>query len=438
MKSQRSSLLGTGEMVFTPPMEDHTTIFLEDCQMLVVSRNPRDQESYEADVERVQLIDPDGIYHSMTGSNFYFRDTCRLCENNKLEKVIELTPTPPGNYVLRADEIEEPRPSYPLEVYFCNNCTHLQLGHVVDPKILFQRRYTYVSSTSPVFVAHLQEYAAAMIKRFSLGKGGLIADIGSNDGTCLRFFKAAGFEVLGIDPATDIARKASEEGIETIPDFFGFEKARHLRKQRGPAKLITSHNVLAHIDDLSDIIKGVEHWLSDDGLFVMEVGYLVDVYQKVWFDTIYHEHLDYHTLAPLLGFLARHNLEVIEVERIAPQGGSIRVISQKQGGPYHPNASVENLLVLERSLKMDEPETFRSYNERINEVRDDLGTLLIDLKQQGYSIAGYGAPTKATTMLMHFGLSQEMLDFHTGGQPIKAWLFLARSYDPDIASRRIL
>ena len=366
----------------------------------------------------------------MISGDFYFRDTCRLCESVGLERVIELTPTPPGNYVLRADEIEEPRPSYPLEVYFCNNCAHVQLGHVVDPKILFQRRYTYVSSTSPVFVAHLKEYATVMIERFSLGKGGLIADIGSNDGTCLRFFQEEGFEVLGIDPATDIARKASDGGIETIPDFFGFKKAQDLRNHRGPAALITSHNVLAHVDDLSDIIKGVEHWLDDDGLFVMEVGYLVDVYQKVWFDTIYHEHLDYHTLAPLLGFLGRHGLEVIEVERIAPQGGSIRVISQKKEGPYPVGASVGSLLELEHSLKMDKPETFHDYNRQINDVRDHLGQLLNDLKQEGHSIAGYGAPTKATTMLMHFGLSQEMIDFTLEDNPLKHGCFLPGAMIP--------
>jgi len=373
----------------------------------------------------------------MTTSGFYFRDTCRLCESSDLERVIELTPTPPGNYVLTADEIEEERPGYPLEVYFCNDCAHIQLGHVVDPEILFQRRYTYVSSTSPVFVAHLQEYSKAMIERFALKQGTLIADIGSNDGTCLRFFKAAGFEVLGIDPATEIARRASEGGIETIPDFFGFEKAQHLRKQRGPAKLITSHNVLAHIDGLSDIIKGVEHWLSDDGLFVMEVGYLVDVYQKVWFDTIYHEHLDYHTLAPLLGFLARHNLEVIEVERIAPQGGSIRVISQKQGGPHHRDASVDHLLELEHSLRMDRPETFRTFNRQVNEVRDGLKKLLTDLKQQGYSIAGYGAPTKATTMLMHFGLSAEMIDFTVEDNPLKQGCFIPGALIPIVPASEL-
>jgi len=363
-------------------------------------------------------------------SDFYFRDTCRLCGSRELERVIELTPTPPGNHVLRADELKVQSSKYPLEVYFCNDCAHLQLGHVVKPEILYQRRYTYVSATSPVFVTHLKEYAAAMIQRFSLEKGSLVADIGSNDGTCLKFFKAAGFEVLGIDPAIDIARVASDQGIETIPDFFSPEKARHLRSQRGPAKLITSHNACAHIDDLSDVIEGVEHWLCSDGLFVMEVGYLVDVYQKLWFDTIYHEHLDYHTLAPLLGFFARFGLEIIGVERIAPQGGSIRVIAQKKGGPYQADASVDQLLELEYSLAMDRPDTFQSFNRRINSVRNGLEKLLVDLKQQGHSIAGYGAPTKATTMLMHFGLSTEVLDFTLEDNPLKHGCFIPGALIP--------
>ena len=373
----------------------------------------------------------------MNTSDFYFRDTCRLCGSRELERVIELTPTPPGNHVLKADELKIQRPSYPLEVYFCNDCAHLQLGHVVNPKILYQRRYTYVSATSPVFVTHLKEYAAAMIQRFSLEKGSLVADIGSNDGTCLKFFKAAGFEVLGIDPAIDIARRASNEGVETIPDFFSLQKAQHVRRQRGPAALITSHNACAHIDDLSDIIQGVEHWLCDEGLFVMEVGYLVDVYQKVWFDTIYHEHLDYHTLAPLLGFFMRLGLEIIAVERTTPQGGSIRVMAQKKGGPHHRDASVDQLLELEHSLRMDRPETFRTFNRQVNEVRDGLKKLLTDLKQEGYSIAGYGAPTKATTMLMHFGLSAEMIDFTLEDNPLKQGCFIPGALIPIVPASEL-
>ncbi len=360
----------------------------------------------------------------MTSGDFYFRDTCRLCQSRELEKVIELTPTPPGNRVLVADELDEHQDSYPLEVYFCRSCTHLQLGHVVDPEILYQRNYSYVSATSPVFVSHLEKYVKTMLDRFSLEKEALVADIGSNDGTCLRFFKESGFQVLGIDPAIDIARRATDSGIETIADFFSLELARRLRDERGPAQLITSHNACAHIDNLTNIIEGVSHWLRDDGLFVMEVGYLVDVYQNVWFDTIYHEHLDYHTVAPLTGFLARSGLEVIRVERVAPQGGSIRVIAQKESGPHTADGSLEELLALEHHLGLDRPKTFHDFSRRVNEVRDKLSRLLTGLKQQKKSIAAYGAPTKATTMLMHFGLGREVLDFTLEDNPLKHGHFL--------------
>ena len=270
----------------------------------------------------------------MNAQDYYFRDTCRLCESKDLTKVIELTPTPPGNNFLTEAELGQPEPTYPLELYFCVDCFHLQLGHVVDPEILYQNNYHYVSGTSSVFVEHLRTYAAHMISKFSLPKGSLIGDIGSNDGTCLRAFKDAGFEVLGVDPATEIADQASKDGIPTVNAFFNSTVAAQLREQHGAAKLVTSHNACAHIDDLKDVVVGARDWLADDGLFCIEVGYLVDVYQNTWFDTMYHEHLDYHSVAPLVKFFTGLKMSVVSVERIAPQGGSIRVIVQKEGGPY--------------------------------------------------------------------------------------------------------
>lgn len=351
--------------------------------------------------------------------DYYTRDTCRLCNGADLTTVIELTPTPPGNRVLTPEEGGHAMTTYPLEVRFCNECAHLQLGHVVDPRILYQQRYTYVSGTSPVFVAHLKDFAGDVIERFELRPGSLVVDIGSNDGTCLSFFKAEGFQVLGIDPATDIAHGATAGGIETLAEFFGLDLARRLRAERGAAKLITSHNACAHIDDLSDVLEGVTHWLQDDGLFVMEVGYFVDVYQNAWFDTIYHEHLDYHTVTPLPRFFSRFGLEILEVERITPQGGSIRVVAQKLGGPYLGDTSLTKLLALERGLEMDRPETFQAFIQRVNEVRGDLIRLLDGLKEEGKTIAAYGAPTKATTLLMHFGLGRDRLDFTVEDNPLK-------------------
>jgi len=359
----------------------------------------------------------------MSADATYFRDTCRLCESKALQKVIELTPTPPGNNFLRADQLDDPEPVYPIDVYFCCDCHHLQLGHVVDPEILYRDDYAYVSGTSPVFVKHLGEYANDAVTRFGLKPGSLVADIGSNDGTCLSFFKAAGMVVLGIDPASHIAERARANGIPTLDAFFSEDLARKLREEHGPASLITSHNALAHIDDLAGVVRGVRHWLADDGLFIFEVGYLVDVYQNVWFDTIYHEHLDFHSVEPFVGFFDRLGLEVIGVERVSPQGGSIRVMVQKKNGGHIRDGSVDELIALEHDIGFDQAETFLAYTDRINEVKSDLSRIVKGLKTEGKSIAAYGAPTKSTTLLHHFELGEGILDFIVDDNPLKQGLY---------------
>lgn len=351
------------------------------------------------------------------------RRTCRLCDGSRLERVIELTPTPPGNNFLRADELDDPEPVYPIVVDFCSDCFHLQLGHVVKPSILFRKNYSYQSATSPVFVAHLADYAREMVRRFSLAPGSLVGDIGSNDGTCLRFFQEAGCRVLGIDPAADLAAQATSNGIETLPEFFDAACGRKLRDRYGPAAFITSHNACAHIDDLAGVLAGITHWLADDGLVGIEVGYLLDVFQNVWFDTIYHEHVDFHSVAPFETFFARNGLELISATRVAPQGGSVRLIAQKAGGKHPRDASVQTLIDLERSAGLHSPESFRDFNARINRVKADLTALVRGLKAQGKTIAGFGAPTKSTTLLTHFDLGHGVLDFIVDDSPLKQGMF---------------
>jgi SAM-dependent methyltransferase len=363
-------------------------------------------------------------------ADYYLRTTCRTCDGRSLQKVLELTATPPGNRFLRPEELGLPEPSYPLELFFCVECHHVQLGHVVDPRILYQNSYSYVSGTSSTFVEHLRAYAADMVDRFSLRRGDLVVDIGSNDGSCLRFFSQAGFKVLGIDPATNIAELATRSGIETIAEFFSYELAVRLRRDHGPAALITSLNACAHIDDLKDIFQGVHHWLADDGLFVLEVGYLLDVVENTWFDTIYHEHLDYHTVGPFLHLFARAGLQPIAVQRVSPQGGSIRMYSQRIGGPRKVDGSILSLVDLEHQRGLDRPETFVQFGRRIDDVGTQLRFLIRTLKTSGKSIAGYGAPTKATTLMAHFGLGRDELDFIVDDNPLKQGLFSPASHIP--------
>ena len=366
-------------------------------------------------------------------ADYYLRTRCRMCDGVRLEKVMALSPTPPGNNFLRQDELLLPEPVYPLDLYLCRGCGHVQLGHVVDPRILYQKSYNYVSGTSSKFVEHLQGYASLVIQRFALTPGDLVADIGSNDGTCLRSFAKAGMRVLGVDPAPEIARSATESGIETVCEFFSHDVAQRLRRQYGRASFITSHNACAHIDHLDEVFRGVEHWLAEDGVFGLEVGYLLDVYENTWFDTTYHEHLDYHTVGPFQALLSRVGMEAIGVQRVSPQGGSIRLFVQRANGPNEKDESIAALTELERKSKLREPETFVRFGRRIDEVGVRLRTLLESLKAQGKSIAGYGAPTKSTTLLSHFRLGKDQLDFIVDDNALKHGLFSPVSHIPVFA-----
>jgi len=370
-------------------------------------------------------------------SNYYFKENCRMCDSTVLVKAVSLTPTPPGNDFLTENELGRDEPIYPLDLYFCKDCHHIQLGHVVDPQILYQKNYSYVSATSSHFVDHLKSYAEDMIERFSLKVEDLVVDIGSNDGTCLSFFKEKGMNVVGVDPAKEIANRASEAGITTVADFFGYELAVKLRKVYGAAKFITSHNACAHIDNLYDVMKGVEVWLDKDGIFVLEVGYFVDVYNNIWFDTIYHEHLDYHTVAPFEKLFTRVGMEVINVERISPQGGSIRVMVQKKGADIKRNNSVDNLIALEHKLGLNQVDTMSEFNVRIENIRDRLHKLIYSIKKEGKTIAGFGAPTKATTLMAHFGLDETMLDFIVDDNPLKQGLYTPITHIPVLSSDSI-
>jgi SAM-dependent methyltransferase len=351
------------------------------------------------------------------------RCDCRLCgDPERLELVLALTPTPPANAFVPPSELAREQERFPLDVFLCRRCGHAQLLDVLDPGMLFER-YVYVSGTSPVFVDHFRRYAAETSARFGLGPGALVVEIGSNDGTLLRFYQEAGCRVLGVDPAREIARGASERGIETLPTFFTPELAERVRRERGPAALVAANNVFAHADDLAGIADGVRDLLSPEGVFVFEVSYLVDVYQKTLFDTIYHEHLAYHTVGPLRGFFERHGMELIAAERVGTHGGSLRGIVQKAGAGRPVEPSVEELVQLERELGLDRPESFRAFARRIDQRKAQLRELLLGLKREGKRVAGFGAPAKATTLMYHFELGPDVLEFIVDDSPLKQGLY---------------
>ena len=366
----------------------------------------------------------------------YKRETCRLCESEDLGCVLSLEPTPPANAFVNASRIADEQSRFPLDVYFCRACKHVQLLDVVDPEELFGE-YVYVSGTSSVFVKHFEDYAQMCRERYNLQKGDFVVEIGSNDGTLLRFFQDAGMRVVGIDPAREIARRATESGIETLPTFFDSTLARKLQEERKSAKLIAANNVFAHIDDLGEVVDGVRSLLTEDGVFVFEVSYLVDVFNKTLFDTIYHEHLAYHSVGPLVPFFEAHGMELIHVSRVGSHGGSLRAVAQLKGGPHLVEASVALFIEEERVLGLQDEDSLKAFAARINDTGEKLRTMLQELKSENRKIAGFGAPAKATTLMYHFGINSDLIDFVVDDSPLKQGLYTPGMHIPVVPASRI-
>ena len=360
-----------------------------------------------------------------------------MCESERVKIALKLTPTPPANAFVSKEACNTKQDVFPLDVFFCENCTHLQLLDVVAPELLFSN-YVYVSGTSSSFVRHFEQYADEVARLTGPLKDVLVVDIGSNDGTLLRAFKERhGARVLGVDPARNLAEAATAAGIETIADFFTTKLAAGIAADHGRARVITANNVFAHVDDLAGVAEGVRTLLAPDGVFVFEVSYLLDVVQKNLFDTIYHEHLSYHAVRPLIAFFERHGLELIEALRVPTHGGSLRAIVQRSGGPRPRGVSVADALNAEAQGKLDRYDTYVQMATQIDHLRDELTALLRRLRSEGASVAGFGAPAKATTLMYHFGIGPDVMNFIVDDSPLKQGMFTPGMHIPVKSAKAI-
>ncbi len=337
------------------------------------------------------------------------RETCRLCNAKNLELVVRLVPTPVGDAFVPKDQLDVPQPAYPLDLLLCRQCGNVQLLNVVDPDIIY-RQYYYKSSVSLGLVDHFRRYAESLRDQIKPTAGSLVVEIGSNEGALLRPFKEWGYRVLGIDPAIEIARTATESGIETMPTYFTVDLAREIKSKNGMASLIVANNVFANIDDLSNVIEGVKTLLAPDGVFVIETSYWLDVVEKLLIDTIFHEHLTYFSVKPLSIFFERNGMQLIDVVHGPTKGGSIRCMVQLKGGKRAVSPAVTHQIESEEKAGIFTPERYKLYTDQINSAKEKLLANLRKLKSQGKTIAGYGAAVGLTTVIYHFGLG-EVLSF---------------------------
>jgi SAM-dependent methyltransferase len=360
------------------------------------------------------------------------KEECRLCGGRSFEEVLPILPSPIGDAFLKKSELRD-QDCYPLATYLCLGCGHLQNLDVVDPEVLF-RDYTYRTSASMGLVEHFRQYAAAVWKNIGLKNNDLVVEIGSNDGSLLKAFKALGARVQGVDPARNIAAIATSEGIPTVPEFFSSKIAAAIRDENGPAGLVCANNVFAHADNIGDIVDGIHDVLADDGVFVFEVSYVPDMIANFVFDTIYHEHVSHHALTPLETFFKRHDMTLFDVERVATKGGSIRGFAQRLStGKRSASQRLQGFFAEERRLSITQPRIYRNFFDAIEVRKRAVLDYVKAEKAKGGTIAAYGASTTATTLLYHFEL-WPLVSFMVDDNPIKHDTFSPGAHIPVYAS----
>lgn len=335
-----------------------------------------------------------------------------------------------ANSFIKKEDLKKKELKFPLRVLFCEDCHLCQLGEVVAPEVLF-RDYVYFSSGMPALPEHFRNYAKEVVDTFIKSNDDLVVELGSNDGVLLLAMKEMGPRVLGIDPAVNIAKVADERGVETLPEFFSTSLSKKILSKYGKARVVIGNNVVAHIDDHHDLVDGVKNLLEDDGVFIFEAPYLVDMFENLTFDTIYHEHLSYLSVRPLMKLFESRGMEIIDVKTFPVQGVSLRVYAAKKGA-RRILKSVKEFVKKEKELKLDRFTSYLKLARTIAENKEALLSLLKNLKNQGAKIASYGAPAKGNTLLNYFGIDKNFLDYATEGLESKIGLFTPGTHIPVI------
>jgi SAM-dependent methyltransferase len=369
----------------------------------------------------------------MTTSLESFR--CRACSSSSIVPIIHFGRTPIADRLITKQQLNDPEIFESLTLVFCTNCSLVQISETVPPEVLFSSSYPYFSSVSKSLCEHFAASAASIIAKRELGPDSLVIEAASNDGCMLRNFIYAGIPVLGIDPADAPVARAREIGVRTRHGFFSRTAAEELVKEHCRADVFLANNVLAHVADLDGFVDGMALVLKPKGQAVIECPYLADLVKQCEFDTIYHQHLCYFSVTSLDALFRRHGMVLVDVERTAIHGGSLRLFVEHSGVP---SQRVTDLLAEERGAGLDGYEYFRDFAIRVESVRDHLMELLAELKRQGKRIAGYGAAAKATTLLAFCGIGAETLEYVVDLSTFKQGRYMPGNHLPILAPDQLL
>lgn len=350
--------------------------------------------------------------------------------------VLNLGEQPPANSFIDQSELTSPESKFPLRLFWCHDCFLVQLLDIVDKEYLF-KNYFYMTSASRPIVEHFTKYAKEIYKEFLQGLDDpFVVEIGSNDGSLLAEFKKLGTSILGIEPATNLAKLANESNITTKNTFFSSKVGKEIVQSRN-ASVVVANNVIGHIEDLQDLMEGIKILIGKNGVFIFEVPYLVDLIKKLEFDTIYHEHLSYFSLLPIVNLTNRYGLEIFDVKKQSVHGGTIRVfISQKNN--FKAKDSVKHFLDEEHRFGLDDMKIYRSFSVKVAEFKRKLKTELEIIKKENKSIFGYGAPAKGNVLLNYCDIDTNFLDYIIDTTPLKQGKYTPGTHIPIFSPEKIL
>jgi SAM-dependent methyltransferase len=353
-------------------------------------------------------------------SNFatFRRGLCRLCHAPLTRSFVDLGMSPLCERFLTADHIDQMEPYYPLHVLVCGECFLVQLQEYVKPEHIFTE-YAYFSSYSTFWVEHARQYCEMMKARFDLGSKSQVFEIASNDGYLLQHFLPLGVPVTGIEPAANVAEAARQKNIPTLVEFFGLKLAQQLVSECRRADLIIGNNVLAQVPDLNDFTAGMVHLLAPNGVITLEFPHLERLIEENQFDTIYHEHFSYFSLIAIERLAVKHGLKVFDVEQLSTHGGSLRVYLCHRDSAQVISPSVTALLAHERKIGFEDIRTYARFSARVHRTKRDLLSFLIQCKEKGRKLCGYGAPGKGNTLLNYCGIGTDFLEFTVDRNPYK-------------------
>lgn len=362
---------------------------------------------------------------------------CRFC-SAPLERVfIDLGMSPLANSYLRNEKAKQDERFFPLRAYVCGECFLVQLEEWEAPENIFGD-YAYFSSYSESWLQHAKSYVTRVIERFALGANSKVVEIASNDGYLLQYFVEADVPVLGIEPAQNVAAVARAKGIPTRVEFFGERAARTLRREGLRADLLIGNNVLAHVPNLNDFVKGMSLLLADAGVITMEFPHLMRLFDECQIDTIYHEHFSYFSFIAVEKIFAAHGLTLFDVEELPTHGGSLRIYAQHANKGWHPiSHRVLDLRRREIDAGYANLDHYDAFEERAMETRQKLLSFLEDAKRQGKRVVGYGAPAKGNTLLNYCGITSELIEYTVDRNPHKQGSLLPGSHIPILEPERI-